>query len=221
MDVGLPSTAANVGDDVETELEVNAVVEPGREVLELNGSIDPATVDPLIRRVSGAKPGEKLLIYIRANGGGSTEAMFNLIECLATSQADVELAINRYAMSAAATLWLWFILDPIPGVNGVGRVVSVDPLKPTVLLMHRPRLPIKDGTYYCFLEDVADEGVKQGLADLVAIFDSIFERLLERLGIGLVHAVSINEACGTYKHYLHYARDAYYSNYDYVLPLEG
>lgn len=218
MEGGLPSGVASSDP---TEPEINAAVEPGREVLELVGQISAETVDPLVARLEAAKPAEKLLIYIRANGGGCTASMFRLIEGLAASDADVELAINRYAMSAAATLWLWFILDPIPGEGGVGRVVSVGPLKPTVLLIHRPRLLYEDGAYYCFLDGIADEGMKKELGELVEVFDDIFDRLMERMGIGKVHAASISEERGTFKHHLHYAKDAYYSNCDYVLTLEG
>ena len=219
MEGGMPSSAAS-SDPLEPE--INAAVEPGREVLELVGQISAETVGPLVARLEQAKPAEKLLVYIRANGGGCTASMFELIEGLAASKADVELAINRYAMSAAATLWLWFILDPIEGEAGVGRVVSVGPLKPTVLLIHRPRLALAgDGTYYCFLDGVADEGMRQELSAQLDVFDDIFDRLMERLGINDVHAALITEQRGTFKHHLHYAKDAYYGNCDYVLTLEG
>lgn len=204
------------------EPEVNAAVTPDRRVIELKGLVSAETVTPVIDQLQNAQPAEKLLIYIRANGGGEIRQLVLLIQALGTTQADVELAIGRYAMSAAATLWLWFLLDPIPGDDGVGRVVSVDPLKPAVLLFHRPRWPhAAGGEYYCFYEDFEEESVRENLSKQVAIFDSLFERILALQGFGQVHAATVKHDGATYKHHLHFARDAYYGNNDYVISLNG
>lgn len=215
------SVSVNTASVVESpEPEINAVVSSDRRVVELRGEINVQTVSPVINVLQQARPAEKLLIWIRANGGGDIGEMVRLIQALATSQADVELAINRYAMSAAATLWLWFLLDPIEGDEGVGRVVSVDPLKPTVFLFHRPRWPHgENGQYHCFYEDFDNEDVKENLRQKVEIFDQLFERILDRLGIGQVHAATMKVEGATYKHQLHYAREAYYSNNDFVISL--
>jgi hypothetical protein len=204
------------------EPEINAVVTPDRRVVELNGVISAATVTPVIEQLRAAKPAEKILIYIRANGGGEIGQLIQLIQALAVTQADVELAINRYAMSAAATLWLWFILDPIHGDDGVGRVVSVDPLKPTVLLYHRPRWPYGDnGEYYCFIDDFEDDAVRESHQRQVEIFDQMFERILSRLGYDQVHVATMKHEGATYKHHSLFARQAYYSNNDFVISLNG
>lgn len=200
---------------------VNAVVEAGRKVLHLDGVIAAATVGPIIQILDEAAPAERFLVYIRANGGGEIQAMFELVDCLIRSQADIEIAINRYAMSAAATLWLMFALDPIPGKGGVGRVESVDPLKPTVLLYHRPRMLSSCGQYRCFLENVVDEEMKRSLRQMVDIFDDIFEQLLERQGFSDLHAAAVNAGHAIYKHDLQFAKEAYYSNFDYVIPMKG
>lgn len=204
------------------EPEINAAVTPDRRVIELMGEVTASTVAPIIAELQSARPAEQLLIYIRANGGGEIQQLVNLIEALATTKADVELAIGRYAMSAAATLWLWFLLDPMKGEDGVGRVVSVNPLKPTVLLYHRPRWPHREnGEYHCFLEDFEDEAVRQSHKTMVEIFDGLFERILTVQGYGQVHAATMKHDGATYKHHLHYARDAYYGNNDYVISLKG
>lgn len=217
MDSGVIATAEDaVGP------EINAIVTPDRRVVELNGVISAATVTPVIEQLQAAQPAEKLLIYIRANGGGEIGQLVLLIQALAVTKADVELAINRYAMSAAATLWLWFILDPIQGDDGVGRVVSVDPLKPTVLLYHRPRYPHgENGDYYCFIEDFEDESVRESHRQKLEIFDQMFERILGRLGYDQVHVATMKHEGATYKHHSIFARDAYYSNNDFVISLNG
>ncbi|CDF86319.1 hypothetical protein PKB_5006 [Pseudomonas knackmussii B13] len=217
MDAGVTASAENVA-----EPEINAVVTPDRRVLELKGVVNAETVTPVIEELRNAKPAERLLIYIRANGGGEIRQLVLLIQALGTTQADVELAIGRYAMSAAATLWLWFLLDPIQGDDGVGRVVSVDPLKPTVLLFHRPRWPHGEGgEYYCFIEDFEDETVRENLSAQVEIFDNLFERILALQGFGQVHAATVKHEGAIYKHHLHFAREAYYGNNDYVISLNG
>lgn len=206
----------------DAEPEINATVEPDRRVIELKGVVSAETVTPIIQELQNAEPAERLLIWIRANGGGEIHQLVQLIQALGQTQANVELAIGRYAMSAAATLWLWFFLDPIPGDEGVGRVVSVDPLKPAVLLFHRPRWPLDaTGHYYCFLEDFDDESVRENLRRKVEIFDDMFERILEVQGIGHVHAATLKHDGATYKHHLQFAREAYYGNNDYVISLNG
>lgn len=205
-----------------SEFEINAAVTPDRRVIELRGMVSAETVGPVIHELQNAQPAEQLLIYIRANGGGEIHQLVRLIQALCTTQADVELAVGRFAMSAAATLWFWFLLDPIPGDDGVGRVVSVDPLKPTVLLYHRPRWPMAGpGGYYCFVEDFEDQSVQENLSRMVEIFDQMFERILVAQGVGQVHAATVKHDGATYKHHLQYARDAYYSNNDYVISLNG
>lgn len=204
------------------EPEVNAAVTPGRRVINLEGAINADTVTPVIAELDQAKPAEPLMIYIRANGGGDIHQLIQLVKALHRTQGDVELAIGRFAMSAAATLWFEFLLEPRDGVDGVGRVVSVDPLKPAVLLFHRPRWPHDHhDDYHCFVEHFDDEAVRKSKGDMVAVFDELFERILALQGFGQIHAATMKHDGATYKHHLHFAREAYYGNSDYVISMKG
>lgn len=220
MEVGLTASANAAEADVEQV--VTALVEDVRRELVLASGVVAETVAPIIEELANAAPGEKLRLYIKANGGGQVQQLMLLIEALVRTKADVEIAFGRYAMSCAAVLWLWFALDPLEGDDGVGRVQSVDPLKPAVLLYHRPRWPYgENGQYYCFLEDFEDESVRADLQRQVGLFDEIFERLLERQGMTELHPATITRDGATYMHHLHFARKTYYENRDYVIPLGG
>lgn len=194
------------------------VVEDERETIELS-SIDRACVGPLMQKLADAPLGQKLRIYLRANPGGNVSQLQDLIEALGRTNADVEIAVGRFAMSCAATLWLWFALDPInpDGEPGEGRVVSVNPLKPAVLMYHKPRWP--RGEYYCFIEDFKDQAVRDSVKEQVDMFDDLFYRLLEFFGLSQVHAATVSDTHTTYTHQLHHLKEAYESNKDCFIPL--
>lgn len=194
------------------------IVEDDRETIEL-ASIEQASVAPLMQQLKDAPKGKKLRIYLRANPGGNVAQLKALIEALGRTDADVEIAVGRFAMSCAATLWLWFALDPInpEGEPGEGRVVSVDPLKPAVLMYHKPRWP--KGDYYCFIEDFKEDSVRQSVQEQVDMFDDLFYRLLQALGLPPVHAATLTSQEATYKHQLQHLLEAYESNKDCFFPL--
>lgn len=217
MDVGLAAETEDAG--VIDVLAANDVLVDDRELLELC-SVAEQHVSPIIQSLREASPGKKYRIYLRANPGGNVQQMMLLIEALGRTDADVEIAIGRFAMSAAATLWLWFALDPILGEEGEGRVVSVDPLKPAVLMYHRPRWPQADG-YYCFIEDFEDEEVRNSIRGQVDLFDELFYRFLNCQGFSAVHAATISQDGATYTHHLHHMKDTYDSNKDCIITLEG
>ncbi|VVM91497.1 hypothetical protein PS684_03165 [Pseudomonas fluorescens] len=216
MEVG--SSAEKNGTATDSGLSQLHVVSDDRETIELS-CIDATSVAPLMQTLRDAPLGKKLRIYLRANPGGNVHQMKALIEALGRTDADVEIAVGRFAMSAAATLWLWFALDPInfDGEPGEGRVVSVDPLKPAVLMYHRPRWP--RGEYYCFIDDFEDEAVRNSIREQVDLFDDLFYRLLRALGLPTVHAATVTENGATYTHHLHHLKEAYESNKDCYIPL--
>lgn len=215
MEVGV--SAAEDGTVVEPLVSLH-VVEDDRETIEL-ASIEQASVAPLMKQLMDAPLGKKLRIYLRANPGGNVAQLKALIEALGRTEADVEIAVGRFAMSCAATLWLWFALDPInaEGDPAEGRVVSVDPLKPAVLMYHKPRWP--RGEYYCFIEDFKDEAVRRSVREQVDMFDDLFYRLLAALGLPPVHAATVTSQEATYKHQLQHLLEAYESNKDCFIPL--
>lgn len=214
------AVAEKDGTDVESVLSQLHVVVDERETLELT-CIDPASVGPLIQRLQDAPLGEKLRIYLRANPGGNVDQLQDLIEALGRTNADVEIAVGRFAMSCAAVLWLWFALDPINGANdpSEGRVVSVNPLKPAVLMYHRPRWP--NGDYYHFIDDFKNPAIRASVRKQVEIFDQLFYRYLEFQGLSEIHAVTISNPQATYKHALQHMLEAYQSNKDCFITLKG
>ncbi len=203
-------------DSVVSQLQVVKVDD--RETIELT-CIDPASVEPLIQVLQNAALGKKIRVYLRANPGGNVLQLKTLIEALALTNADVEIAVGRFAMSCAATLWLWYALDPInPNSDpSQGRVVSVDPLKPAVLMYHRPRWP--NGPYYHFIDDFKDKTVRASVRDQVDMFDDLFYRYLAHQGLDGVHAATFSTAHVTFKHELQHLLEAYQSNKDCFIPL--
>jgi hypothetical protein len=217
MDVGAP--AGQDGTAVDHVVSQLHVVADDRETIEL-ASIEMASVAPLMKLLKEATPGQKLRIYLRANPGGNVQQLKALIEALGRTDADVEIAVGRFAMSCAATLWRWFALVPgnSEGEPGEGRVVSVDPLKPAVLMYHKPRWP--KGDFYCFIEDFKDAAIRATIQDQVDMFDDLFYRVLGAMGLPPVHAATVTLQEATYKHHLQHLLEAYESNKDCFIPLK-
>jgi hypothetical protein len=219
MEVG--AIAEQDGTAVEPVVSQLHVVEnDDRETMEL-GCFDSASVSPLVQFLQSAPLGKKIRIYLWANPGGDVGQLEDLIEALGRTDADVEIAVGRFAMSCAAVLWLWFALDPINPTNepGEGRVVSVDPLKPAVLMYHRPRWP--NGDYYHFIDDFKNKTIRASARDQVDMFDDLFYRYLDDLGLSDVHTATFSTEHTTFKHVLQHMLEAYQSNKDCFIPLYG
>ncbi|PPS59710.1 hypothetical protein [Pseudomonas sp. BRM28] len=216
MEVG--AIAVQDGTAVESVVSQLHVVKDDRETIELS-CIDTESVRPLIQVLQDAPLGKKIRIYLRANPGGNVGQLQDLIEALARTNADVEIAVGRFAMSCAAVLWLWYALDPINLENdpNEGRVVSVDPLKPAVLMYHRPRWP--EGEYYCFIDDFKNKAIRASVRDQVDMFDDLFYRYLEDQGLQDIHTATYSTSHVTYKHVLQHMLEAYQSNKDCFIPL--
>ena len=217
MEVG--AIAEQDGTAVETLVsQLHVVHSDDRETIEL-ACIDPASVGPLIQVLLDAPLGKKIRIYLRANPGGNVGQLQDLIEALGRTNADVEIAVGRFAMSCAAVLWLWFALDPINPTNdpSEGRVVSVNPLKPAVLMYHRPRWP--NGDYYHFIDDFKNKTIRESVREQVDMFDELFYRYLDHQGFNGVHAATYSNDHATFKHVLQHQLETYQSNKDCFIPL--
>ena len=186
-----------------------------RRVLELKTIVNVQTVAPLVQALVEANERDLIEIHIRHNAGGEVDTLAALITAIVHTKAQVEITIGRYLMSAAATLWLWFWLWPAPHVK------SLMPLKPAVLMYHRPRQQCSDnGDYYCFAESMKDEDpVKQSLMQKIKVFDNLFDALLQRLGWSSLSSAALLLDDVPYQHHLQHMKEAYYGNKDVVIPV--
>ena len=189
--------------------------EPERKVVELTNIVSVDTVVPLIDQLGRAVDGDLIEIHIRHNAGGEVDALFALIGAIVHTKAQVEITIGRYLMSAAAMLWLWFWLWRAPHVK------SLMPLKPAVLMYHRPRQQCGDNSdYYCFAESMKDEDpVKVSLMAKIKVFDDLFDTLLHRLGWSSLSDASLVFEDVSFRHHLQHMKEAYYGNKDVVFPV--
>lgn len=183
-----------------------------RTVIELKSVVSVETVMPMIDALNTAVEGDLIEIHIRHNGGGDVDVLFALITAIVHTKAKVEITIGRYIMSAAATLWLWFWLWRAP------HVTSLMPLKPAILMYHRPRRSY--GEYYCFAESLSDtDQTKASLVQKVKIFDDLFDAMLNRLGWNQLTDACLVVGDVSYQHYLQHMKEAYYGNKDCVIPV--
>lgn len=193
--------------------QVAAIDVPERKKLQLDSQFTPESVQPVIAELKQAEEGQFFELHMRHNGGGCVDQLFELIDVLAATKADVNITFGRYAMSAAATLWLWFRLRPTPLVR------SLTPLKPSVLMYHRPRRQYGD-SYICFAEGFKDDDpIRESLMEKVVRFDKLFDQMLERAGWRKEAPNQIVIDGVQYQHGLQFLRDAYYMNQDCILPI--
>jgi hypothetical protein len=189
--------------------------------LELSNEISSDTVDPVISVLEKADEGDLIEIHLRHNGGGSVERMMALIDALDDTKATVEITFSRYVMSAAATIWLKYL------VGSTLNVQSLLPRKPGVVMYHRPRRKL--GEYLCFADEVdGAHPLKAPLEQQLQIFDELFEKiyliclrcgadgqLRDAPGERIVHS----DDGLTYRHALMRMREAYYGNQDCLIPV--
>ncbi|WP_154219933.1 hypothetical protein [Pseudomonas syringae] len=184
-----------------------------RTVIELKSIVSVETVTPLIDALNAAVEGDMIELHIRHNGGGDVDVLFALISAIVHTKAQVEITIGRYIMSAAATLWLWFWLWRAPHVK------SLMPLKPAILMYHRPRRSYGED-YYCFAESLSNsDQTKSSLVQKVKIFDDLFDAMMDRLGWSQIADPFLMVGEVSYQHYLQHMKEAYYGNKDCVIPV--
>jgi hypothetical protein len=206
--------------DVNPTNEVEEVLQ-SRLRLELPNEISAETVDPVVALLKDAPEGTAIELHLRHNAGGRVDKMVSLIDALNETKATVEITYSRYIMSAAATIWLHFLL------RSTANVQSLMPKKPGVVMYHRPRKT--QGDYLCFADDVVDDHPLKGpLAQQMKIFDDLFETMyLAFLRIGpdgqvrdVPDECMVHEPDGlTYRHWVMRLRESYYGNQDCLIPV--
>lgn len=195
---------------------------PANIRLELPNEISRASVQPVIDQLNAAQPGSSFELHLRHNGGGCVATMIDLIVALNETKGTVEITFGRYVMSAAATIWLWFL------VRATDNVRSLPPLKPGVVMYHRPRRT-QQREYLCFADEVDPEHpLKEPLQQQFKLFDDLFRDVYTALLISapdgsLREAPSESLICEedglTYRHWLARLKDAYLGNQDVLIPV--
>ena len=189
----------------------------------IENEISAATVDPVVEALLDphAKEGRLMEIHLRHNSGGDVDKMHSLIQALMATTAKVEITYSRFIMSAAATVWLLFL------VAATEKVQSLLPKKPGVVMYHRPRR--MQGEYLCFADEIQlDHPFKDALDRKFAIFDKLFVAVMDALRQtapdGSRRPVPdehmVYQADGLqYRHYLWRLEEAYYGNQDCLIPV--
>ncbi|WP_444906006.1 hypothetical protein ACJJIR_15400 [Microbulbifer sp. SSSA008] len=181
------------------------------EIFEIADEISEASVTDAIIALNNAYDQEEIKILLPYNSGGSVGAAIDLIKAIAATKADVIVELDRYAISAAAFIWVWFFLRPESHI----KVQTTG--QPAVIVYHRPRVPVED--HLLFLDDLPDgHELRASLQESTSLFDELFDELIAAVGY-----ISDNENIYTYnevliKHKLKHARDGYYINQDCVIP---
>ena len=191
--------------------------------LEIAREISAATVHPAIaeiNRISSQAPGTHVELHLRHNAGGSVDVLEELIECLEEAKCEIEITYSRYIMSSAAMLWLYFY------VRGVEHVSAALPLKPGVVMYHRPRWSM-GYLYHCFSDEITTENpIKAKLDRKIKKFDEVFDEVIEKFYEILRNAGShtddgvVNQEEGIqYRHFLSRLKESYYRNQDCLIPV--
>lgn len=193
---------------------------PEKVRLEIAGQISASTVDPVLAKLALLSGGTHVELHLRHNSGGDVDKTFELIDALQKTSAVVEITYSRYVMSAAAMIWLFFLLRAQPNVQ------SLPPRKPGVVIYHRPRRA--NGEYLCFTNEIdAEHPLREPLERKFRIFDDLFEQTINVLRVlgpdgnlrdAPVESFVLSDDGLTYRHYLWRMRDAYYGNQDCLIP---
>lgn len=177
--------------------------------------ITESSIANALRGLRIAKKNDEIRIRLPYNNGGSVDAATLLIETIKYSNATVTIEVDRYAISAAAFLYLWFSIYKEPHV--LTKTIGKD--KPALLVYHRPRLAL--GNYIAFIEDISKSSSDwESLMKFTEIFDDLFDKLIETYGYTGKIKNSWRYAHGgsSFTHQLKHMHDCYYSNQDVVTP---
>lgn len=195
---------------------------PARLRLELPNEISPVSVQPIVDQLNKATAASSFELHLRCNGGGCVNTMIDLIVALHNTEANVVITFGRYVMSAAATIWLWFLVRATPNVQ------SLHPLKPGVVMYHRPRR-MQMGEYICFADEIqAGHPLKAPLLQQFKLFDDLFmdvhNALLLQAPDGSPRSAPsetliFKDDGLTYRHWLARLKEAYLGNQDCLIPV--
>jgi hypothetical protein len=181
------------------------------QTFDIVDEITPTTVANALEGLDKAIEGDNLLIRLPYNGGGSVDAAIELIEAVQKTHATVTIEVDRYVISAAAFIYLWFIVYPELHVEA--RTTG----EPAILVYHRPRIIIND--HLAFINDLTDKTQEwETLKEFTEIFDELFDLLLSACGYTALNEVMYEYNQCELKHQLRHVRDGYYSNQDFVMP---
>jgi hypothetical protein len=181
---------------------------------EVKTEITEEVVAPVINALGQAIEGDDIKVLLPYNLGGSVDAALNLIKAVETTQGNVVVELDRYAISAAAFIWVWFLLNPTT------NVIAQTTGQPALLVYHRPRITVDE--HLLFLDDIDDEhqqDLKKPLLKGIVIFDEIFEKLIAAVGYVSDNENTLDYRAVQIKHKLKHARDGYYSNQDFVISV--
>lgn len=209
--------------DAQVQVVEDATGAGEREKFVIENEISAATVDPVVKALLDpeAEEGRLIELHLRHNSGGNVDKMHELIQALLSTTARVEITYSRYVMSAAATIWLLFL------VAATERVQSLLPKKPGVVMYHRPRR--MQGEYLCFADEIETaHPLKDALDRKFAIFDRLFTAVMDALrqtgpdgsrrAVPDEHIVFEEDGL-RYRHYLWRLEEAYYRNQDCLIPV--
>lgn len=181
---------------------------------EIVSEISAESVGPIIAALQEAEPGRTVRIILKTNNGGDVGAAFALILAIQSSEASVEIHMERHIMSAAAFIWVYFATRKRPGNN----VLALRPDEPAVLMYHRPRQACAESSeHYLFRDDLEDgHPLREQMAYGVQAFDAVFDELLQALGYSEETELLSHEGA-QYRHNLSHMKAAYYQNRDCLL----
>ncbi|MGL6359833.1 hypothetical protein ACSZNK_18915 [Aeromonas hydrophila] len=182
------------------------------DTFEIAKEITDETVAESLQALNDAVNGDEITIRLPYNGGGSVDAAIELIEAVKDTEANVIIEVDRYVISAAAFIYLWFIIYPEAHVQA--RTTG----EPGILVYHRPRIAIDN--HLAFIDDLSDDTSEwDSLNEFTGIFDKLFDLLITACGYTIQNEnVYMYSECEL-KHQLKHVRDGYYSNQDFVMQM--
>ncbi|WP_323890718.1 Clp protease/crotonase-like domain-containing protein [Aeromonas caviae] len=181
------------------------------ESFEIIDEITSQTVAAALVALDEAVDGNDITIKLPYNGGGSVDAAIDLIEAIKDTKASVTIEIDRYVISAAAFIYLWFVVYP------EAHVEAKTTGAPAILVYHRPRVIVDE--HLAFLNDLNDQMEEwESLKEFTDIFDKLFEYLIAACGYTAANENMYQYNQCELKHQLRHVRDGYYSNQDFVIP---